>query len=212
MSQLKPVPKQKEPGLAQALLQARSQLIGLEPDRTNQFTKVAYVSAEKTLREAKAALNSNGVLVSPMDNYIEEVAGQLLHVTIFKLEHAESGETEVRNFRLALKSDAKMGADKAQLACMTTTWNYFLRDVLMIARTEDEIGGAPEAGETRDPIAVKSRSGNFNPDNVGMRTTFSSYCTELGVAKNAQDQRKELAEKLRGKPMRNLRDELQKLL
>lgn len=213
MSQLKPVPNPKLPGLAQALLQARSQLIGLEPDRVNDYTKVPYVSAEKTIRESKAALNSNGVLVSPIDNYVEEQFGRLFHVTIYKLEHAESGETEVRNFRLALKTEAKMGDDKAQLACMTSSWNYFLRDVLMIARTEDEIGGAPdEHKEGKDLIAVRSKSGNFDPENKGMRATFSSYCTELGIPRDAQEQRKQLAEQLRNRPMRLLKDEIQRLM
>lgn len=208
---LKSVTPKKEPGIDHALLQARADLVSLAPDKENTFTKVKYVSAEKTIREAKAALGNAGLVARPIDNYVEYVEGLPFHVTIYKLSHADSGESEIINFRLAMKGDTKMGADKTHLANMTSSWSYFLRDLLMLARDEDEIQGAPDNSKSSDPFTIKSRSGNFDPANEGMRETFRMHCNSLGVSDD-QSYRKGLAGKLHGEPMRLLKQKIEALI
>lgn len=153
---------QLQAALAAAILAAH----GVAPDKKNDFHKYQYASAESMLAEARESLARNGLALIPQKFELREtgefemhdakgaVIGTLACGTIRRemlLVHAGGGSALLA-VDWPWEEEKGRPADKAVAAAATASLKYLLRDLLLLARAEENDMDA------RDDRNYKSRT------------------------------------------------------
>lgn len=122
--------------LSAALVNAQIKITPVAKDATNQHHRYAYASAETMIDAARIALNISGLACTRLSYKIEP--GQICFLTsTFQLDHS-SGEFRLfENLPWPIIEGAGRPFDKALAGALTTQLAYFLRDLLLIPK-EDE--------------------------------------------------------------------------
>lgn len=150
--------------LAKALLVAQRAINAVAPDARNKHSGYNYASAEAIITEARAALNGAGLTArrgsytlaaSELPSAQEGVSQQYVLVTMdFHLQH-ESGEISSDCIVWVAVPHKGMAVDKAIAAALTSSFAYYLRDILLIPRVEHEMDNRPHddggGGQPKQP-------------------------------------------------------------
>lgn len=123
--------------LAGALLVAQASISGVGKDARNSFHKYSYTSAEGMIAACRQALHGAGLAFSRIGWELSQ-DGQTVD-SEFLLQHPASAS--VMSFRVPWLVVVEKGrpVDKALAGALTTSMGYFLRDLLLLPR-EDEDG------------------------------------------------------------------------
>lgn len=141
--------------------------------------KYNFVSTEQMIIVCRGALHDAGLFTRRVSFKIDnETRPPTLHST-FRVTHAESGEHEDSEMPMPIAGTGS--ADKAVTGAATYAWAYYLRDLLCIARAEDE---------EHAPDKRKDEGAGFNAPQATSRKTTKA-------------EPKKAAEKVNGKPQPN---------
>lgn len=156
-----------------AILQAQKNAKAVAKDSNNKFHGYNYASAEHMLVESKDALHSAGVEVHRGSYRLKELAGNVVCEMVIEVSHPESGEQESHTVDYFVIPDKGRPLDKALNSALTTSFAYFLRDLLLIPRLSkaeaDELnaaGSAPEVCGRDDTGYTPPTNGKGKPDRV----------------------------------------------
>ncbi len=123
------------PNIRKALLQAQRGIKPVEKDGRNEFHKYDYVSAEAMLIAAREALHNAG-LTAERNEWLYDAQGAKV-IMYFEVAHAESGEARRYPIEWPIIEDRGRPFDKALAGALTTSFNYWLRDLLLVPRKDD---------------------------------------------------------------------------
>lgn len=118
-----------------ALYQAQRSLTSVAKDRRNEYSKYNYVSVDGMVSACRDALHENGLMVS-RSSFTVDVERNTV-VNNFVLVHAESGESRSYVTPWLFYAEKARPMDKAVAGALSTSLNYFLRDLLLVVREED---------------------------------------------------------------------------
>ncbi len=127
--------RDKYPNLRKALLVAQRAITPVEKDARNDFHKYAYVSSEAMLIAARLALHDAGLTAERNEWVYDEPTRKV--IMYFELVHAESGEARRYPVEWPIVEDRGRPLDKALAGALTTSFNYWLRDLLLVPRKDD---------------------------------------------------------------------------
>ncbi len=120
--------------LEQALWKAQRSIQGVGKDGNNAYSKYRYTSAEAMLSACRNALHDAGLTVRRTTFTYDEK----LHVSsTIRLSHYESGESEESVIMFPAIEQKGKPQDKAIAAALTGSLSYYLRDLLLLPRSED---------------------------------------------------------------------------
>lgn len=119
-----------------ALLKAQKSIHNVEKDAKNAFHKYDYVSSEAMVSACRAALHGAGLTAERNEWTIDQDCKKV--IMHFELAHGESGEARRYNAEWPIIEDKGRPFDKALAGALTTSLNYWLRDILLVARKDDE--------------------------------------------------------------------------
>lgn len=138
-------------GLYKALLDAQKDVQEVAKADYNEFANFAYASAEDILREARKVLNSHGLVARRGSWTIAEEERPKMEFVIimdFILAHPESGGmiTDKFPFPAVIMKGAPL--DKAVAKALTSGLAYWLRDLLLIPRVDEEMNTRDDSAYT----------------------------------------------------------------
>lgn len=143
------------PSLHAALLVAQRAVEAVAKASMNQHHRYRYASAEAMIGEARRVLGAAGLVCRRIAWQIDAEA--LPHPLVscrFELAHPASGEHECSDWIPFPVIEANgRPFDKALCAALTTCWSYYLRDLLLIGRSDSEDIAARDDTEHRAPPA-----------------------------------------------------------
>ena len=126
------------PSIDGAILLAQQALDKVGKDATNKFHNYNYTSSEGMLSACRAALHSAGLLVRRTHWRIDPTIGEFgTLVSDIVVAHPESGAKIVDNVMWPIVPEKGRPFDKALAGALTTSLNYFLRDLLQVPREEE---------------------------------------------------------------------------
>lgn len=132
--------------LRAALLQAQRNAQAVAKGSQNSFHKYAYAAAEHILVESKDALLAAGVEVHRGSYKLKDLAGSIVCEMSIEICHVESGESVSHSIEYFVIPDKGRPLDKALNSALTTSFAYFLRDLLLIPRlTQAEVKAISDA-------------------------------------------------------------------
>lgn len=121
-----------------AILVAQQALDKVGKDATNKFHNYSYTSSEGMLSACRAALHSAGLIVRRTHWRIDPTIGEFgTLVSDIVVAHPESGTKIVDNVMWPIVPEKGRPFDKALAGALTTSLNYFLRDLLQVPREEE---------------------------------------------------------------------------
>lgn len=124
--------------LAAALLAAQRDIEGIYKDSVNSFHKYRYASGEGVVTAARSVLHRNGLTVSRHRVRIVMVGDFYMIQGVMRLTH-ESGESRNDTFMFPVVPDKARPLDKATAGSLTTSLGYYLRDLLCVPRTDEQV-------------------------------------------------------------------------
>ena len=117
-----------------ALLRARAGLTAVAKKSYNDFHKFSYVSADAMVAACREVLHDAG-LVLTRETSIDLERG--IVNSRFALMHPESGQIMTVDFPWVFAAEKGRPIDKALAGALTTSLNYYLRDLLLIPRQDE---------------------------------------------------------------------------
>jgi hypothetical protein len=121
--------------LDKALFEAQQAIDGVGKSSRNDFHKYQYVSAESMLAQCRPVLHSAGLLIRRDSFTVDCDAGTMN--SAFTVTHVASNESRTFQFPWAFSAQKERPMDKAIAGALTTSLNYWLRDLLMIPRMDE---------------------------------------------------------------------------
>jgi len=156
------------------LLQAQREIEGVHKGSKNDFGGYKYASAEDMITASREVLHKNGLIVTRNGWRIirsDDDAAPIVEA-VYVLAH-ESGANVVCATQYPICVGKGRPEDKALNASLTTGLSYFLRDLLLIPRCDDEVDCRPDmeqrSGTRKTPLPNKGKTGNSAQNN---RTKF----------------------------------------
>jgi hypothetical protein len=124
--------------LAAALLKAQASIQAVAKGSTNTFHKFAYVSGDDMVRDARVVLHDAGLVARRTGWQLgpAEGGGQIVTMTM-RLDHPPSGEHFTDIVTLPAFPEKGRPIDKAVLGALTTGLAYWLRDLLLLPRVDE---------------------------------------------------------------------------
>lgn len=134
-----------------ALLGAQRDVVSIAKDAKNEFHNYRYVSSESMVAECRVALHNHGLVLSSFgtstisaidhtainkESHLEVVTSVIV-MRSFILSHPASGQSRTYNFPFAAVPEKGRPIDKAIAGAMTSSLNYFLRDLLLVPRGDE---------------------------------------------------------------------------
>jgi hypothetical protein len=131
-------PSTPEPprSLFAALLEAQRAIGSVGKDSRNDFHKYRYVSAEAMISACRSALSDGGLTVRRRS--WELSPDGLFVVSKFEIAYALTGESTTDTVPWAIVVEKGKPADKALASALTTSLSYWLRDLLLLPREEED--------------------------------------------------------------------------
>jgi len=123
--------------LASALLAAQKALPSVGKDAKNSFHHYAYVSAEAMIGACREALHGAGLTARRAGwKFDGSPEGGIVYST-FVVTHGSTGESITDEIAWVCVPEKGRPIDKSLAGCLTSSLNYWLRDLLLVPR-EDE--------------------------------------------------------------------------
>ena len=159
---------EKTPNLDAAIVAAQARAVTVKKDATNDYQRYDYASAEAIIRAGVEALSAESVAVVP--GLMEFREGAILRRE-WLIVHA-SGETRSAIQDWPIVPGKGRPLDKAYAGALTSSFGYFLRDLLCMARVapgDDDLHRQDRA-EPADPFSDGLRqavqSGRWSKQNL----------------------------------------------
>lgn len=146
--------------IAQALHSAQGLITSVGKDSTNQFHKYEYVSAEAMITASSKALGDCGLSLTR--SWTLQFTDTQIPVVLstFTLTHADGETREFPPCPWFIVEGQGRPIDKALAGALTTSLSYFLRDLLMIPRVdENEVDKRDDSNHGERP----QRGGQYQP-------------------------------------------------
>lgn len=118
-----------------ALYAAQHSLHAVAKDRRNEFSKYNYVSVDGMVSACRDALHENGLMVSRSSFSIDLATNTL--VNRFVLVEPETGASRSYETPWLFFEEKGKPIDKALAGALSSSLNYFLRDLLLVVREEE---------------------------------------------------------------------------
>lgn len=165
--------------LARALVAAQRDLKGVSKGSENKFQHYKYASADDMMSACRAALHANGLAARRSRWTIEADEQHHWCVASYELIH-ESGEMEsfVMATRWPFSEEKGRTLDKALAGALTSSFGYWLRDLLLVPRDDEEM----DKRDTRehDPQVLGiSRAGKLRAQCSKVGTTIEALRDRL---------------------------------
>ena len=146
--------------MAEPILAAQISAQRLGKDSRNEFQNYAYTSAEDIIIEARRCLHENGLALVKNGwflTWIGDDEDKVLAVeAMYLLVHKDGYTASCRTVYPVCPGKGRP-QDKAVNASLTTGLAYFLRDLLMIPRCDEEVDARADAIDgTRGRSAIRS--------------------------------------------------------
>ena len=119
----------------EALLAAQEAIQAVGKGSVNKHHDYKYTSAEDMFSACRAALHDHGLLVRRVSWSVDAASNMLK--SVFEIRFPASKESETFATDWYIVESKGRPADKALGGALTTSFSYFLRDILLIPR-EDE--------------------------------------------------------------------------
>ena len=154
-------------GIVPHLLKAQMAVTAVEKASRNDFGGYKYASAEDMITASRAVLHENGLIVTRNGwRLLNEENATPAVEAVYVLAHKD-GHSVVCATQYPVCVGKGRPEDKALNASLTTGLSYFLRDLLLIPRCDEEVDQRPDtisrAGGTRKtPKPPASSKGNNN--------------------------------------------------
>lgn len=120
-----------------ALLGAQRAIESVGKDATNSFHKYRYTSSEQMIGACRQALHSAGLTLH-RGGWELGADGQTV-TSVFILAHSRSGATLHFTIPWIVIAEKGRPLDKALAGALTTSLGYFLRDLLLLPREDEEV-------------------------------------------------------------------------
>lgn len=141
--------------LTAALLAAQVALPQVTKDATNNFMKFNYVSAEGMIAACRSILHEQGLLAQrtgwatlPPNGSAIDYGSIVSHM---KLVHVPSGQEQLDEITWPIVPEKGRPMDKAIAAALTSSLSYWLRDLLMVPREEEDgMNSRDDRGHTHE--------------------------------------------------------------
>lgn len=167
--------------LSEAISLAQSFIGSVGKDSRNDFHKYDYVSAESMVSAARAALQRAsvavrrvGAIIMPTESSdvrINRKTGEEVRMPVFNLRSifrvGFGNEHEDTTFDWAVIPDAGRPLDKAAAGAMTTSLSYFLRDLLLVPRQDDD--STQDQRDDSNHSGVQRQPRGADPGRLGVR-------------------------------------------
>lgn len=200
-----PLPKERAQSdasnkqLNAALLEAQKSINEIQKEATNDFNKYKYVSAEAIIKEARRCLTKAGLVVRrgmwwyfPEDTDFNNEWGGLWRCNMtFHISHPGSGETYSETVEFPVIPGKGRPLDKALAGALTTAQSYFLRDLLLIPRVDEEMDRRDDrdhkpAQQSHQPAQTNKSISNDQVAEIDdliitTKTDFTDFATYFGV-------------------------------
>jgi hypothetical protein len=124
-----------QPSLDQGLYQAQVSLTAVAKDKRNEFSKYNYVSVDGMVSACRDALHDQGIMAARVKFEIDRETGVVTNH--FQLTCAATGETRVYITPWLFFEEKGKPIDKALAGALSSSLNYFLRDLLLVVREEE---------------------------------------------------------------------------
>jgi len=147
------------PSIDGAILLAQQALDKVGKDSTNKFHNYNYTSSEGMLSACRSALHSAGLIVRRTHWRIDPSIGEFgTLISDIVVAHPASGASIVDNVMWPIVPEKGRPLDKALAGALTTSLNYFLRDLLQVPREEETMDTRNDKEyEPRRPAPAPSR-------------------------------------------------------
>ncbi len=146
--------------LERKLLAAQENLIGVRNDGKNAFAGYTYTTVEKMIAVARKALHSAGLSLRREGWSIEgDISSESVVVhSVFKLADPESGGAATFGVSWVAMTGKGRPIDKAIAGALSSTWTYFLRDLLLVERSDEaEMDNRDDSAFVSAPKAAPKR-------------------------------------------------------
>ena len=144
--------------LNEALLVAQQQLQAVGKDSKNSFHKYNYTSSEGMISACRSALHYAGLVVTRTRWTIDPAVTEFGCLNSrFHVSHPASGGEITDEVMWPIVPEKGRPYDKAVAGALTTSLNYFLRDLLQVPREEETM-------DNRDDRQWEPRRPAFQPE------------------------------------------------
>lgn len=127
--------------LAAALLDAQRKMQAVAKSSRNDHHGYDFASAEDMIAAGRKVLLEAGLLVRRGSwEIVDSAAGPAARMT-FTLTHPESGQSAIERIDFLIFEHDGKPSDKATATCLTSALSYWLRDLLLIPRTDVDMDG-----------------------------------------------------------------------
>jgi len=138
-----------------ALHEAQTWVKSIGKDSRNDYNKFNYTSAEHMIEETRGVLHDCGLVVEPTETMHLVVDGQLMVGCGFRVTEIFTGEFSEKVIEVPVCERKGTPNDKASLGSQTTALNYFLRNLLMIPRVEEEVCAKKDNADPKPKLKPK---------------------------------------------------------
>lgn len=122
------------PHIERALFACQQAFGVVDRDGRNEEAGYDFTRSDTMIREVRRVLLAHGVAARRTGFHLAQDGGSV--VSSFVLSHPASGEILRYEAELLIEQEAGRARDKAVMAALTTTWCYWLRDLLMLERRD----------------------------------------------------------------------------
>lgn len=130
-------------GIIPSLLKAQRQVEAVEKASRNDFGGYKYASAEDMITASRKVLHDNDLIVTKSGWRIIYDGESPLVEAVYVLAH-ENGSAVMCTTQYPICVGKGRPEDKALNASLTTGLSYFLRDLLLIPRCDEEVDQRPD--------------------------------------------------------------------
>ena len=121
--------------IGMALYSAQCAITAVAKNSRNEFSKYNYVSADAMVSACRDALHANGLMVARTKFELELERGMLTNH--FTLSMPSTGESRVDITPWLFVEKGGQPIDKALAGALSSSLNYYLRDLLLVVREEE---------------------------------------------------------------------------
>lgn len=157
-------------GIIPHLLKAQEAIEGVHKASKNDFGKYRYASAEDMITASRAVLHKNGLVVTRNGWRVIDERGENppLVEAVYVLAHVD-GAHVVCATQYPICIGKGRPEDKALNASLTTGLSYFLRDLLLIPRCDEEVDQRSDtvarSGTRKTPLPNQGKTGRSSQNN-----------------------------------------------
>lgn len=156
-----------------ALLVAQMSVDAIAKDSRNSFHNYAYVSADGMIGAARAALHVAGLVVRR--SRWELSADGCTVASTFECHYPPTGETWTDAVSWPIVVEKGRPIDKAVAGALTTSFGYWLRDLLALPREDESV-----SMDRRDDRVAQTERG-FRAEQAAQRDAAKARTTRSGI-------------------------------